>query len=107
MNTLSVNFSATTFQGYAGVVVTPSKVDLKKFVGIIATDKEAKVDTQALSVQKNVASLNYSIDHTNNALHLKVINADGELIREVVFARIDPSIFNAKRLKGILVNART
>lgn len=107
MNTLSANFSATTFQGYAGDVVTPSKVDLKNFDSIIATDKSAKADTRALSVQKNVASLNYSIDHTNNALHLKITNADGELIREVVFSRIDPSIFNAKKLKGVLVNAKT
>ena len=107
MNRLGVNFSATTFQGYAGDIAAPSKVDLKKFDSIIATDKGAKADTQALSVQKSVANLNYSIDHSNNALHLKVINADGELIREVVFARIDPCVFNAKKLKGVLVNART
>ena len=107
MNRLGLNFSATTFQGYAGDIAAPSNFDLKKFDSIIATDKDAKADTQAMFVQKNVASLNYSIDHTNNALHLKITNADGELIREVVFARIDPSIFNAKRLKGVLVNAKT
>ena len=51
--------------------------------------------------------LNYSIDHEDNALHLKVKNADGEVVREVVFDRIDPRLLDPKRLKGIFVDGNS
>jgi len=51
--------------------------------------------------------LNYSIDQQDNALHLKVKSADGTLVREVVFDRIDPSLLDTKKLKGIFVDGNS
>jgi hypothetical protein len=48
--------------------------------------------------------LNYSIDHDDKALHLKVQRSDGEVVREVVFNRIDPNLLNTKNLKGVFVD---
>ena len=51
--------------------------------------------------------LNYSIDHEDNALHLKVQRANGEVVREVVFDRIDPSLLDVKKLKGVFVDGNS
>lgn len=56
------------------------------------------------TAQTKLHDLNYSINREDNALHLKVKSADGELIREVVFDRIDPNLLDAKKLKGIFVD---
>jgi hypothetical protein len=48
--------------------------------------------------------LNYSISQEDKALHLKVKSADGDLLREVVFERIDPGLLDTKKLKGIFVD---
>jgi hypothetical protein len=51
--------------------------------------------------------LNYSINQENNALHLQVKSADGTLVREVVFDRIDPNLLDTKKLKGIFVDGNS
>jgi hypothetical protein len=61
-------------------------------------------EQQAKSVEVKLTDLNYSIDPKDNALHLKVKKADGELVREVVFDRIDPGLLDTKKLKGIFID---
>lgn len=46
----------------------------------------------------------YAIDRQSNALHLKIKTVDGEVIREVVFKKIDVNVMNTSFLKGILVD---
>ncbi len=55
---------------------------------------------------KSVTStdLDYSIDREDQALHLKVKGADGAVVRELVFERIDLSLLDTKKLKGIFVD---
>ena len=102
------------------VTVIPGKsLDASK-EGVALPSKEPSHITEALPPSKaepaqqtkktkptSSTDLNYSIDHKDNALHLKVQRADGELIREVVFERIDPSLLNAKKLKGIFVDGNS
>jgi len=65
-------------------------------------DKLAKQPTPS-----KLTDLNYSIDREDNALHLKVKSTDGEVIREVVFDRIDPNLLNPKKLKGVFVDGNS
>ena len=58
-------------------------------------------------VQTKLTDLSYAIDHEDNALHLKVKSADGEVVREVVFDRIDPRLLDPKKLKGIFVDGNS
>lgn len=66
---------------------------------------EQKPDTLTKQPARvKLTDLNYSINHEDKALHLKVKSADGEVVREVVFDRIDPSLLDAKKLKGIFID---
>jgi len=67
--------------------------------GVASEDKKPKTTFST--------DLNYSIDHEDNSLHLKVQRADGEVVREVVFDRIDPSLVDAKKLKGVFVDGNS
>ncbi len=58
-------------------------------------------------VQAKLTDLSYAIDHEDKALHLKVKSADGEVVREVVFDRIDPRLLDPKKLKGIFVDGNS
>lgn len=69
-----------------------------------AMKAEQKQDKQTAPVETKLTDLNYSIDPKDNALHLKVKKADGELVREVVFDRIDPGLLDTKKLKGIFID---
>jgi uncharacterized FlaG/YvyC family protein len=66
---------------------------------------QEKLDKQ--SAQAKLTDLNYSIDHEDNALHLKIKSADGEVVREMIFDRIDPSLVDAKKLKGVFVDGNS
>ena len=66
---------------------------------------EQKPDTLTKQPARvKLTDLNYSINHEDKALHLKVKSADGKVVREVVFDRIDPSLLDAKKLKGIFID---
>lgn len=47
---------------------------------------------------------NYAIDRDTQALHLTVKDANGKLVREVIFEKIDVSFFDPKKLKGVFVD---
>jgi hypothetical protein len=49
----------------------------------------------------------YAVDRQSNALHLKIKTADGEVIREVVFKKIDINVMNTSILKGVLFDDRS
>jgi hypothetical protein len=90
------------------VATTPSK-DTNQATGsaqqVKPGAKQDKLTKQP--VQAKLTDLNYSISHEDNALHLKVKSVDGELVREVVFDRIDPSLLNTKKLKGIFIDGNS
>lgn len=52
-------------------------------------------------------NLSYAIDRESNALHLKIKTSDGEVIREVVFHKIDLNVMSTSLLKGFLVDDRS
>jgi len=68
------------------------------------TKSELKQTQLASTPQAKQTDLNYSIDRDNKALHLKIKSMDGEVVREVVFARIDPSLFDTAKLKGVFID---
>ena len=73
--------------------------------GIQQVKSAQKPDTLTKQhTQVKLTDLNYSINNEDKALHLKVKSADGEVVREVVFDRIDPSLLDAKKLKGIFID---
>ena len=84
-------------------VALPSKGQVK------AADTSHPVKAEHEKKPKPVAStdLNYSIDHEDNALHLKVKGADGALVRELVFDRIELHVMDTKKLKGIFVDGNS
>jgi ribosomal protein S3AE len=86
-------------------VVTSSKDTYKEAQPVKSESKQDKLAKQ--SVLTKLTDLNYSIDREDNALHLKVRSVDGEVVREVVFDRIDPSLLNPKKLKGIFVDGNS
>jgi len=68
----------------------------------VETVQEPKSEPKAASVK--LTDLNYSVDHEDQSIHLKVKKSDGEVVREVVFDRIDPKLLDPKKLKGVLVD---
>ena len=82
--------------------------------GAVASSKDThKVVEATLQKQDKLAKqteqtklhdLNYSINREDNALHLKVKSSDGEVIREVIFNRIDPNLLDTKKLKGNFID---
>lgn len=85
-----------------------------------STNAPSKEQTNAVNPSRHVIAsedkkfkptsatdLNYSIDHEDHALHLKVQRANGEVVREVVFDRIDPSLLDVKKLKGVFVDGNS
>ena len=85
--------------------VTPSKDTPRTIEGTQQVKPEQKPDTLTKQhAQVKLTDLNYSINHEDKALHLKVKSADGEVVREVVFDRIDPSLLDARKLKGIFID---
>ena len=85
--------------------VTSSKDTLKEAPHVKSESKQDKLPKQP--AQAKLTDLNYSIDREDNALHLKVKSADGEVVREVVFDRIDPSLLDPKKLKGVFVDGNS
>ncbi len=66
----------------------------------------AQMHDTKIPVQTQSTNFHYAIDRESNALHLKVTSADGALVREIVFNRIDPRILDAQKLKGVFVNGK-
>ena len=65
------------------------------------------VDVTAKPVQVQTTDFSYTIDRENHALHLKVKTAGGDVIREVVFNKIDLHVMNMNQLKGIWVDDKS
>lgn len=67
-----------------------------------------KHEHKTKTVPSKLTNLNYSVDHEDKSIHLKVRSSDGEIVREVVFEvvfeRIDPSLIDPKKLKGVLID---
>jgi hypothetical protein len=68
---------------------------------------QTKHEHRTRTVASNLTNLNYSVDHEDQSIHLKVKSSDGEIVREVVFDRIDPSLLDPTKLKGILIDSNT
>lgn len=69
------------------------------------TQKRSKLlDKPSAQIEQSTLNLNYSVSKEDNALHLKVMSANGELIREVHFDRFDPSLHNTSKLKGVFID---
>lgn len=83
---------------------TPSKDATQTFGSAQQPKSELKQTPLASAPQAKQTDLNYSIDRDNKALHLKIKSMDGEVVREVVFARIDPSLFDIAKLKGVFID---
>lgn len=83
-------------------VVTSSKNTNQESQHVKSESKQDQLTKQP--TQAKLTDLNYSIDREDKALHLKVKSADGEVVREVVFDRIDPSLLSLKKRKGIFVD---
>jgi hypothetical protein len=79
---------------------TVNALDKFESVGMAVPMSDRKISP----IQTPSNHLNYAIDRGSHALHLKVTNADGELVREVIFDRIDPRILDTQKLKGVFVN---
>ena len=99
------------------VTVTPVKsLDTSKDGVALPSSRQSKVTETSHPVKAESekkpkpatsTDLNYSINLEDKALHLKVKRADGELVREVVFERIDLNLLNTKKLKGIFVDGNS
>ena len=63
-----------------------------------------KHEHKTKTIPSKLTNLNYSVDHEDKSIHLKVRSSDGEIVREVVFERIDPSLIDPKKLKGVLID---
>jgi hypothetical protein len=78
----------------------------------IASLKNLRLPREGIpaSVQHNATretDFSYAIDRESNALRLRIKTADGEVIREVVFKRMDVNVMNRSLLKGVLVDDRS
>ncbi len=69
--------------------------------------RQVKTEPDKKPKPLTATDLNYSINHEDKALHLKVKGADGAVVRELVFDRIDPNLLDAKKLKGICVDGNS
>lgn len=69
--------------------------------------QQIKPEHKAKAPATKTTDLNYSIDHEDQAIHLKVKSSDGVVLREVVFERIDPNLLNTTRLKGVLFDSNS
>ena len=70
----------------------------------LKTAQETKSELKSAAVSVKLTDLNYSVDREDQSIHLKVKKSDGEIVREVVFDRIDPSLLDPKKLKGVLID---
>jgi hypothetical protein len=70
----------------------------------LKTAQETKFEPKSVAVSAKLTDLNYSVDREDQSIHLKVKKSDGEVVREVVFERIDPSLLDPKKLKGLLID---
>jgi hypothetical protein len=68
---------------------------------------QIKHEHRTKTVASKLTNLNYSVDHEDQSIHLKVRSSDGEIVREVVFDKIDPSLLDPTKLKGILIDSNT
>lgn len=84
-----------------------SKEIATRLVNTPQVKAEQKVDEKANHLLAKSTDLNFSIDRDDNALHLRVKSSEGEVIREVVFDRIDPSLFDVIKLKGVFVDGKS
>ena len=66
--------------------------------------QETKSEPKSVAVSAKLTDLNYSVDREDQSIHLKVKKSDGEVVREVVFDRIDPNLLDPKKLKGVLID---
>jgi len=97
--------SLTSLEITKDAATTSSKDTTQAVEGVQQVKPEQKHDKLTKQHgQAKLTDLNYSINHDDKALHLTVKGADGEVVREVVFDRIDPSLLDAKKLKGILID---
>ncbi len=81
-------------------VSTTSKDNSKVVEKVQGTKSEHP--SKAASVK--LTDLNYSVNHEDQSIHLTVKKSDGEVVREVIFDRIDPSLLDTKKLKGVLID---
>jgi len=86
---------------------TPAKDAAKTVESAQPAKPESKQRKSTLPTQTRLTDLNYSIDHDSKALHLKIKSMDGEVVREVVFDRIDPHLLDTAKLKGIFVDGNS
>lgn len=70
----------------------------------LKTAQETKFEPKSVAVSAKLTDLNYSVDREDQSIHLKVKKSDGEVVREVVFDRIDPNLLDPKKLKGVLID---
>ena len=63
-----------------------------------------KHEHKTKTIPSKLTNLNYSVDHEDKSIHLKVSSSDGAIVRDVVFERIDPSLIDPKKLKGVLID---
>ena len=96
------------------VIVTPIKSLEVSKDGASTTSKDkskvvekvlnTKSEHQSKATSVKLTNLNYSVDHEDQSIHLTMKKSDGEVVREVVFDRIDPNLLDPKKLKGVLID---
>ena len=84
-------------------VALPAKGQVKA----AETSHPVKAEHDKKTKSVTTTDLNYSIDHEDNALYLKVKGADGALVRELVFERIELHVLDMKKLKGIFIDGNS
>jgi environmental stress-induced protein Ves len=71
---------------------------------VVEKVQDTKSEHKSKAVSVKSTDFSYSVDHEDQSIHLKVKKPDGEVVREVVFDRIDPSLLDLKKLKGVLID---
>ena len=97
------------------VTVTPVTPLEPSKEGVVAPFKDKNKTVEAPQPVKHeqkikvapakVNDFNYAINREDNSIHLTVKSSNGDVVREVVFERIDPNLLDPKKLKGILVDS--
>jgi hypothetical protein len=66
---------------------------------------QIKLEYRTRTVASKLTNLNDSVDREEQSIHQKVRSSDGEIVRDVVFDRIDPRLLAPAKLKGILIDS--
>ena len=101
-------------------VNTTTSLDVKSKEGMVALTKSLSTDkTHTDTVeplhdkpspklpQSTATDFNYTVEKDTNAIHLKIVGKDGQLVRELVFNKSDVNPYDLKKLRGVFVDEGT